>query len=576
MKKLLCLILALILLAGCAAPKPNPPVTEPTPGVTAPTQTVPATDPTEGIVPPVTTPPTPTEATETDPTEPEGTVPNPTEPKPTEPKPTEPKPTEPKPTEPKPTEPKPTEPKPTEPKPTEPKPTEPKPTEPKPTEPKPTEPKPTEPKPTEPKPTEPKPTEPKPTEPKPTEPKPTEPKPTEPKPTEPPITEPPVTEPWPIDPPTSTGSLTVHCIDVGQADCALLECNGEYIIIDGGNVADSSLVVSYLLAQGVEELEAVVGTHAHEDHIGGLAGVLAKFPTSSVYCPTRSYTTTAFNNFAKYTQQQGLQITVPKPGDVIEFGGATATVLGPVKSAYDDPNDTSIVLMVEYGQTRFLFTGDMETTAENDMLDYWGEGFDWSADVLKVGHHGSYTSTGYRFLNEVMPTYGVICVGKDNSYGHPHDAPLSRLRDADVTVLRTDQLGTIVITSDGRDVTLQDVVPPEPEKPADPDGDGYVTIAEAIALCQKTGTTATPVSYYVRGTIVSIDNTTYGNMTIKDATGTLFIYGCYSADGSTRYDAMKNRPKVGDEVLLCGSLLNYGGYKPEMKNARLMELVRGS
>ena len=501
MKKLLCLTLALILLAGCAAPKPNPPVTKPTPGVTAPTQTVPATDPTEGIVPPVTTPPMPTEATETDPTEPEGTVPKPTEPKPTEPKPTEPKPTEPKPTEPKPTEPPITE---------------------------------------------------------------------------PPVTEPPVTEPWPTDPPTSTGSLTVHYIDVGQADCALLECNGEYIIIDGGNVADSSLVVSYLLAQGVEELEAVVGTHAHEDHIGGLAGVLAKFPTSSVYCPTRSYTTTAFNNFAKYTQQQGLQITVPKPGDVIEFGGATATVLGPVKSAYDDPNDTSIVLMVEYDQTRFLFTGDMETTAENDMLDYWGEGFDWSADVLKVGHHGSYTSTGYRFLNEVMPTYGVICVGKDNSYGHPHDAPLSRLRDADVTVLRTDQLGTIVITSDGRDVTLQDVVPPEPEKPADPDGDGYVTIAEAIALCQKTGTTATPVSYYVRGTIVSIDNTTYGNMTIKDATGTLFIYGCYSADGSTRYDAMKNRPKVGDEVLLCGSLLNYDGYKPEMKNARLMELVRGS
>ena len=248
--------------------------------------------------------------------------------------------------------------------------------------------------------------------------------------------------------------LTVHFIDVGQADCILLECGGEYIIIDGGNVADSSLVVSYLERQGVTRLESVIATHAHEDHVGGLPGVLAVYETAAVYAPTRTYSSKCFDDFVYYTDQQGLQITIPAPGDVITFGGATATVLGPVKS-YAETNDTSIVLMVEFGGTRFLFTGDMETSAENDMLDYWGARFNWSADVLKVGHHGSDTSTGYRFLNEVMPTYGVISVGKGNTYGHPCEAPLSKLRDAGVTVYRTDEMGHIIVTSDGTNITFR-------------------------------------------------------------------------------------------------------------------------
>lgn len=249
------------------------------------------------------------------------------------------------------------------------------------------------------------------------------------------------------------GLLTVHFLDVGQADCALLECNGEYILIDGGNVADSSLVVSYLENQGVTQLQAVVCTHAHEDHVGGLPGVLAVYETLAVYAPTKTYSSSCFDDFLYYTDQQGLSVNIPAPGDSFTFGDATATVLGPVQS-YADPNNTSIVLMVSFGTTRFLFTGDMETTAENDMLDYWGEGFDWHADVLKVGHHGSDTSTGYRFLNEVMPTYGVISVGKDNSYGHPCEAPLSRLEQAGVTLFRTDKLRTVIATSDGTKVEI--------------------------------------------------------------------------------------------------------------------------
>ena len=253
--------------------------------------------------------------------------------------------------------------------------------------------------------------------------------------------------------PAEKGSFSVHYIDVGQADCALIECDGKYMLIDGGNAEDSSLVVSYLQKQGVEELEAVVCSHAHEDHVGGLPGVLAVFPTKAVYAPTKTYSSKVFDKFLYYTDQQGLEVTIPSPGDQFTLGDALVMILGPVKS-YADPNNTSIVMMIDFHGKRFLFTGDMETEAENDMLDYWGEYFTWSADVLKVGHHGSDTSTSYRFLRAVMPAYGIISVGEGNSYGHPNETPLSRLEDAEVTVLRTDKLGSIIVTTDGKNITL--------------------------------------------------------------------------------------------------------------------------
>ena len=271
--------------------------------------------------------------------------------------------------------------------------------------------------------------------------------------------------PVPTSTPTPTPTaepveLRVDFLDVGQADSALVRCGDHAMLIDGGNVNDSSLLVSCLKSQGVEYLDYVVCTHAHEDHVGGLSGPLNTCTVGAVFSPVTQYDSKAFSSFVKYTGAQGLELTVPAPGDAFTLGGALVTILGPVAD-YDNTNDTSIVLRVDFGETSFLFTGDMERTAEADLLE---SGRDLSATVLKVGHHGSETSTSYPFLREVMPEYGVISVGEGNSYGHPTEATLSRLYDAGVTVYRTDRQGTVTAVSDGVSVifTTEKNVAPTP------------------------------------------------------------------------------------------------------------------
>lgn len=246
-------------------------------------------------------------------------------------------------------------------------------------------------------------------------------------------------------------SFRMHFLDVGQALSVLVECDGQYMLYDGGNVDDGSMVVSYLQKQGVEELQYVFCSHAHEDHVGGLAAALAFFPANHVYSSVTEASTKCFQDFVKYTQQQGLQVEVPTVGTVWQLGSATVTMLGPV-AQYSETNDTSIVLRVDYGATSFLLTGDMESDAERDLVN---SGANLKADVLQVGHHGSSTSTSYLFLNAVLPEMGVISCGVNNKYGHPHEETLSILRDAGVDVYRTDLLGTVVIGSDGQNYTIR-------------------------------------------------------------------------------------------------------------------------
>ena len=269
---------------------------------------------------------------------------------------------------------------------------------------------------------------------------------------------------------TVDAPFEMHFIDVGQALSVLVECDGQFMLYDGGNVDDGSLVVSYLQNQGVEELQYVFCSHAHEDHVGGLAAALAYFPAYHVYSPVTEASTKCFQDFVKYTRQQGLQVEVPAAGTVWQLGSATVTMLGPV-AQYSDTNDTSIVLRIDYGSTSFLLTGDMEKTAETDLVN---SGANLKADVLQVGHHGSSTSTGYLFLNAVLPEMAVISCGVGNKYGHPHEETLSILRDAGVDLYRTDLQGTITIGSDGQNYTVgyEHFVPDGPLNPTAPAASG--------------------------------------------------------------------------------------------------------
>lgn len=273
-------------------------------------------------------------------------------------------------------------------------------------------------------------------------------------PTEPVVTEPVVLETAPTETEPSESrpeGLYVHFIDVGQADSALLEYKGEYVLIDAGYPEGGILVDEYLQKLGVESLSLVVGTHPHGDHIGGLPHVLDNYPADTIWFSYIPYTNSTVINFLDAVKRQNKSVIQPKIGTVFNLGDVTITVLGPVKTSYEDVNDLSLVLMVEYGNTRFLFTGDMEAIAEEDLLN---SGADVKADVLKVGHHGSYSSTTYRLLREVAPTSAVICVGGNNEYGHPHDEPMSRLKDAEVTIYRTDKMYDILAFSDGEDITF--------------------------------------------------------------------------------------------------------------------------
>lgn len=246
-------------------------------------------------------------------------------------------------------------------------------------------------------------------------------------------------------------NFEVHFIDVGQADSALIECDGETMMIDGGNVADSNVVAAYLKKEDITELNYVVCSHAHEDHVGGLSGALSVTKADNIYAPKTEANTKAYKNFKKKAKEQNVEIKHPNVGDEIQLGSSTVEFLGPVDENGKDLNSTSIVLKITYGNTSFLFTGDAESDEEEEILN---SGADLKSTVLKVGHHGSRTSTSYPFLREVMPQYAVISVEKGNSYGHPNEETLSKLSDAGVEVYRTDESGDIVMTSDGNNISI--------------------------------------------------------------------------------------------------------------------------
>lgn len=248
-------------------------------------------------------------------------------------------------------------------------------------------------------------------------------------------------------------NLVISYLDVGQGDSTFIILpNGETLLIDAGNANNSSDIIQYIKDSGQDTLDYVVATHPHADHIGGMSEVIDAFNVKKIYMPKASHTSVTFEHLLNTVSKKGLKVQTAKAGEMIfNYGDLKAMFLAPNSDNYTDLNNYSAVVMLTYKDTHFLFMGDAESESEEEILS---AGFDISADVLKVGHHGSGSSTTQDFLKKVNPSVAVISVGINNSYGHPDDNVLERLNKSHIDIRRTDESGTIVITCDGSDIKL--------------------------------------------------------------------------------------------------------------------------
>jgi len=294
----------------------------------------------------------------------------------------------------------------------------------------------------------------------------------------------------------SPGSyFNAYYLDVGQADAIVIVCDNEAMMIDGGGSASSDYIYSFLKQNNIDHLKYIICTHPQEDHAGGLAGALNYATVEKAYCSTTDYDGEEFHNFTKYLEQQGVQLEVPDPGTEFRLGSAAGRIIGPVNKN-EDQNNSSLVVKIKYGETSYLFTGDEEEQEEMDLVK---SGEDLSCTVLKVAHHGSDTSSTEAFLRAAAPTYAVISCGAFNSYGHPSDGTLDRLRENGIQLYRTDQQGTIVLSSSGYDVEFT------PERDA-----GADTYATYYSLYVEPETTTEPEVIYSEPDTNYIANTNSG------------------------------------------------------------------
>jgi beta-lactamase superfamily II metal-dependent hydrolase len=280
--------------------------------------------------------------------------------------------------------------------------------------------------------------------------------PTTPEPTPNPITPEPTpnpTVPPPVSPPISDKLLVVSYIDVGQGDSILIQTpNGSNILIDAGTSSYQTKVSNYLKARGITKIDVLIATHPHADHIGGMSYIIDNFDIGSIYMPKVSTTTKTYETLLTAIKNKGLLINTAKAGVVINIDSALSVkLIAPISTSYNDLNQYSAVTKITYGSISFLFMGDAGSASEQEILN---SRTDLKADVLKVGHHGSSTSTTQTFLNAVSPKYAVICVGK-NSYGHPTQEVINRLLNIGASILRTDLDGDIVISSDGVNIFVK-------------------------------------------------------------------------------------------------------------------------
>ena len=244
------------------------------------------------------------------------------------------------------------------------------------------------------------------------------------------------------------GECKVYFIDVGQADSILVINNNEAMLIDAGNNDDGEFVVSFLKNEGIEKIEYLVATHPHEDHIGGLDNVIDNFEIQNFMMPDMSTTTATYKSVLQSAINKNLKLTNPQKGDTFKVGNAECEIMTDCIKDENNLNLSSIVIRMTYGNKSFLFMGDSET--ENEKTRNW-----MKTDVLKVGHHGSNTSSSEEFLKQVSPQFAVIMAGKNNNYGLPKSNILERITNVRATIYRTDDDGTIVFTTDGENISVQ-------------------------------------------------------------------------------------------------------------------------
>ncbi len=254
---------------------------------------------------------------------------------------------------------------------------------------------------------------------------------------------------------TSEYPFSVHYIDVGQADCSLVVCGDDAVLIDAGDVDAYRTIDAYLQSQGITSLRYLILTHAHADHIGSADEVLENYAVENVIMPRyteeNTPTTAVYEDLLYALNASGANVIAAQPGNVYTLTAFSFAVLAPNRD-YTELNDTSVVVRAVYEDTAFLFQGDAETPSEDDILE---TGLPVQADVIKLGHHGSKTASSEAYLRAVSPTLAVIPCGEGNSYNLPSTEILERLDAMGIDYRRTDRNGTIVVTSDGERVGVQ-------------------------------------------------------------------------------------------------------------------------
>ena len=251
--------------------------------------------------------------------------------------------------------------------------------------------------------------------------------------------------------PIVDGNLNVHYIDVGQGDAILIENNGKFMLIDSGPSSAKDDLKKYLDEKGVKVLEYLVATHNHEDHIGSMTTVINNYTVNKLIMSKNIAITRVYENFVIAAKEKVTQVHAPVNNEEYELGEAKFYILADGTFETDEENNHSIIIKLVYGENVFLFTGDAEEDLELELVN---NKIDLKADVLKIGHHGSYSSTSSIFLSKVNPDYAVLSLETNNSYGHPCKSVVERLNKNNIPLYRTDESGTIIATSDGKNITF--------------------------------------------------------------------------------------------------------------------------